>query len=267
VANIRIILFSFSITLVLISSNSLAQSTVDYDKLVSAGQDTKPSTFEEYLVQLAWKNNPSNEALSYKVEIEKQEKSIARKEWTRNLTLGSNLNESNYPYFLVNYLKIKEIGGRKIDLTAIPSIVTYPLWNIGVGVNIGDLIVRKHKIGIADQKIKIAEADVNQQKLKIRAETLNRYQKYLSSIEILKARVQALTTADANKEMINQLFEANKANFEDVNTSNGTYYESIESKIQADLDVKIAKINIEEIVGVKWDVLERFKVQFKPSKD
>ncbi len=254
-----VLLSFFFLTEVTIAQISNA---VDFEKIVPTGE-TKPTNFEDYLVSLAWKNNPSNDALGYKVEFEKQERGVAKKEWTRNLTLGSNLNESNYPYFLVNYLNKKQINGRDIDLTKIPTVVTYPLWNIGIGVNIGDLIVRKHKIKAADQKIKIAEADVNQQKLKIRAETLSRYQKYISTFEVLKARIQSLSTAEANKAFIADLWSENKVKFEDSNEANKTYFEALEAKINADLEVKLAKINVEEIVGIKWEVLEKFKGTFK----
>jgi outer membrane protein TolC len=257
-----ILILSISVLVNTVFAQNMNSNAVDFEKIVPTGE-TKPTNFEDFLVSLAWKNNPSNDVLSYKVEFEKQEKSIAKKEWTRNLSLATNLNESNYPYFLVNYLKIDSIGGRAIDQKKIPSVVTYPLWNLGVGINFGDLFVRKHKMKAADQKIKIAEAEINQQKLKIRAETLARYQKYVSSFEVLKVRIQSLTTAEANKVFIADLWSENKVKFEDSNEANKTYYEASEAKVNAELELKLAKINVEEIVGIKWEVLERYKATFK----
>jgi outer membrane protein TolC len=229
--------------------------------------DAKPAEFEDYLVQLALKNNPSYESLTNQVTVKKEEIQLARKDWTRNLTSAINFNESNYPYFLVNYLGQKTFLGSQIDLAKIPSVVSYPLWNIGVGVNFGDLIVRKHKVKIAEEKVKIAEFDILDNKSKIKAEVLARYQTYLSTIEVLKIRLQSLDAAESSKNQLASLFAVNKVKFEDYSKANKDYFDALENKLKGDTEVKLAKIKLETILGVKWDTVEKVKTTYDDKKN
>ena len=110
----------------------------------SSPLSTRPLTFEDYLVQLAWINSPEAEGGKYEIEVRKQEIELAKKDWTRNLSTGLNFNDVSFPYFLVNTLGVEKVFNRQIDLTKLPTVATYPLWQIGVGVNVGDILVRKH---------------------------------------------------------------------------------------------------------------------------
>ena len=226
---------------------------------------SKPKDFEEYLVQLAWKNDPGEDGLDSEVKVRKEEVSLAKKDWTRNLSTAINFNESNFPYFLTNYLGITRWLGKEIDQTKIPSVVTYPLWNIGIGVNIGDLLVRKHKIIIANEKVKIAESDIQLRKLRLKSEVLTRYQAYLESFQVLKIRIQSLDAAEANKTQIASLFSLNKAKFEDYNTANKAFYDASESKIKAETDIKVTRIKLEELIGVKWETIEKIKATYEST--
>ena len=64
----------------------------------------KPTTFEEYLVLLAWQNSPELEGQKYDIDARKEEISLAKKEWTRNIQAGLNMNDVSFPYNLVNTL-------------------------------------------------------------------------------------------------------------------------------------------------------------------
>jgi outer membrane protein TolC len=218
--------------------------------------DVRPATFEEYLVQLAWKNSPELEGSGYQIEAGRQEISLAKKEWTRNLQAGLNFNDVSFPYFVRYGLGIKEIGNHIVDTTRFTRIATSPLWQIGVSLNFGDLIVRKYKVKYAQNKVKISEADQNFKKQKLRGEILKRYQEYLSAKDILKVRLQSLDAAEANKTQISNLFSVNKAKFEDYNTANKAYFDALENKVRGEGDIKLKKIALEELLGCKWERLE-----------
>lgn len=244
---------------------SLAQSNGTLNENKSP-LNNRPATFEEYLVQLALINSPEAEGGKYEVEVRKQEIELAKKDWTRNLTTGLNFNDVSFPYFLVNTVGVEKIFGRQIDLTKLPTVATYPLWQIGIGVNVGDIFVRKHKVKAAESRRKISEMDLNLVKQKIKAEVLKRYQEYLVSIEILKVRLQSLDAAEANKIQISNLFSVNKASFQDFNESNKTFTDALEAKIKAESDIKIRKIAIEELTGVKWETVEKIKLTYDFKK-
>ena len=229
---------------------------------VAPFEGVKPKDFEDYLVQLAWKNDNVQEGLYSEVNVRKEEIFLAKNDWTRNLTGAINMNESNFPYFLTNYLGQTTYLGKQIDLTKVNAGVNYPLWNLGFGVNFGDFIVRKSKVKIAREKEKIAEFDVLTRRQRIKAEVLTLYQNYLQAFEILKVRLLALDGAESTKVQIANLFSVNKAKFEDYNLANKAYYDALEAKLKANTDIKVATIRLEEVIGVKWENVERMKPYF-----
>jgi outer membrane protein TolC len=225
--------------------------------------ETRPASFEEYLVQLAWKNSPEIEGSTYEIEARRQEISLAKKEWTRNLQAGLNFNDVSFPYFVRYSLGIKEINGQLVDTSRFTRIATSPLWQIGVSLNFGDLIVRKHKVAYARNKVKFSESEQNFKKQKLRGEILKRYQEYLSAKDILKVRFQSLDAAEANKVQIANLFSVNKVKFEDYNTANKAYFDALENKVRGEGEIKLKKIALEELLGFKWELIEPIQDSYK----
>lgn len=214
---------------------------------------TASRDFEEYLVQIAIANNPDLQAVTHKKEIDAQEILIAKKDWLKNSLVGLNVNESNLPYFMVNTLGVRSLFGREIDLARIPNIVTYPLWNIGFGINISDMVNRKHKVKIAQERLKITDTEGVRRRTEIRAKVLQRYQKYLMAYEIYKIRLQALDIAETNQKNVTELFKVNKAKLDDYGSANKMYFDALEGKAKAEIDIKIARFDLEEVLGVKWE--------------
>ena len=215
--------------------------------------EIRPIAFEDYLVQQAWQNSFELEGSRYEVEARGQEITLAKKDWTKNLIAGVNLNEISYQY-LVN----KPIAPATVN--------NYPLWNVGAGINFGELIVRKHKVKYAESKKKISEADQNFKKQKLKGEVLRRYQEYLTTFEVFKVRIQALDAAESNKNQIQSLFSVNKVQFEDYNTANKAYYDALENKVKGEFDIKIKRISLEEILGTKWENVEKVKATYDEKK-
>ncbi len=251
------------LVVILISTfSSFAQKIVAQNENVSPVSNMRPSTFEDYLVQLAWTNSPEQEGFKYEIDAKKQDVELAKKEWTRNLLAGVNINDVSLPYNLYYTFGVRSLLGRPIDKERISTIATIPFWQIGAGVNFGDLINRKYKIKGAEDKRKMVESDLNLSKQKIKAEVLKRYQEYLVAIEILKVRLQSLDASESNKTQISSLFAINKASFQDYNEANKTYVEALESKIRSESEVKIKRLAIEELIGVKWESVEKVKVTY-----
>ena len=227
---------------------------------------TRPNSFEEYLVQLTINNSPELEGAKYEIEARNQEIGIAKKEWMRNFQGGLNFNEVSVPYFVKYSLGVDQIGGRLIDTSRFSRIATYPLWNIGLGINLNDLVSRKYKVKFAEQKKKISEAEMTFKRQKLRAEVLKRYQEFLASFEVLKVRLQALDVAEANRSQLSNLFALNKARFEDYNLSTKTFFDAQESKVKAEADTRIKKISLEEMIGVRWEAIESIKATYEEKK-
>ncbi len=221
---------------------------------------TRPTSFDEYLVQLAITNSPELEGAKYEIEARNQEIGIAKKEWLRNFQAGLNINDVSVPYFVKYTLGIDQIGGRVIDFS---RIVPSPLWNIGIGINLADISSRKNKVKFAEQRKKVGETEMTLRRQRLRAEVLKRYQEFLTTYEVLKVRVQALDVADANRTQLSNLFSLNKARFEDYNLSTKTFFDAQEGKVKAEADTRIKKIALEELIGVKWETVERIKTTYE----
>jgi outer membrane protein TolC len=204
------------------------------------GGTEKPQNFEDYLVQLAIQNNPNIEGLSQEVSIRKEEIKVVKSDWKRNILIGYNLNESNFPYLLKNTFGVEKLFGRVIDQSRVPQVVTYPLWNAGIQFNIG-------------------ESEVSSKKNKIRGEVLKAWNTFRSAQEVLKVRIQVLDVTEANKVQISELFSLNKAKFEEYNMANKSYFDALEGKIKAEWDIKAAKAALEEVISSKWESIEKIK--------
>jgi outer membrane protein TolC len=212
----------------------------------------RPTNIEDYLVQLAWNYSPEAESSRYEIDAHSQEIQLAHKDWTRNLNAAINLNDVSLPALSVQPAN-----------PSLPRIATYPLWQVGLGVNFGDLIQRKNKVKYAIDKKKMSEAALNFNKNKIKAEVLKRYQELLVAQEILKVRLQSLDVAQTNKTQISSLFSVTKASFEEYNQANKAFFEASESKLKAQSDIRIKQIALEEMIGVKWESVEKMKVNFE----
>jgi outer membrane protein TolC len=223
----------------------------------------RPPNFEDYLVQIAWQSNPDLEGHKYEIDARKHEITLAKKDWTRFLQAGINLNDVTLPSYLYYNLNVKKVLGNDIDPKRFTQIATFPMWNVGLGISFGDLMMRKNKVKYAENRRKMSESDLNAHKQKIRAEVLKRYQEFLLAQDILKVRIQVLDVAQANKTQMESLFAVNKIAFADLNHANKAYFDALEAKMQYDATVKLKKIAMEEILGVRWETVDRIKGNFE----
>ena len=81
----------FFLYLFLISFTIQAQ-ILDFNQVIP-GEERRPASFEEYLVQLAWTNNPQSKILDNNKAIANYEVDLAKWEWTDNMSAQFNLNE------------------------------------------------------------------------------------------------------------------------------------------------------------------------------
>ena len=143
-----------------------------------------------------------------------------------------------------------------------PDAFARPGFNYGIGVNVGGIITSQWDRKIAETEVRIADEEIKQQKLLIRMEVLSRYRKYLMTQEILKARTQAAEDATTTYTILQELFRQGKTNVEDYNSAAISYFNAIEQRERSTTEVEIAKLMLEEMIGVGWEVAERYKAQY-----
>ncbi|MFK8055502.1 MAG: TolC family protein [Saprospiraceae bacterium] len=220
-----------------IAASAFAQSTIDYDDIV-APADASPKTFEDYIVQRAWFNNASTQILDANVEIANLDKTAAKRSWIDQINANVNLNSQR-----------QEVGFLNNQYLA-------PGFNYGLGINAGGLINNKLRIRRADQDIKIAEAEQNQEKLQFRAMVLDRLEQFDNARELLTIRRNAEIDAETNYTLVQSLYDQGKAQFEDLAQASEVYFRSVEATSVAKSRVSRTRLRVEEAVGVPYSKLE-----------
>lgn len=213
----------------------------NFDEIVQP-VDKRAKEFKELLVQLAWLNNPMHDALKSEQLIADQNIEIEKRAWTRDITVSFNINEGN-------------IAPRADNLF-------FPIYNLGATFNIGHIITMPHRIKIAKEQHKITAYNIDQQKLKIRGEVLRRYQTYLGSIELLKARTEAVENLLSTFLITKENFNQGLATLEEFNIAADFYSRAVSNKVISDSEVLIHKLSLEELIGV---TLEKVEKGFRPK--
>ncbi len=134
--------------------------------------------------------------------------------------------------------------------------IFFPRYNLGINLNLGTIATQKSKNRIKEREIAMAEHKVNQQKLLIRAETLERYEKLYAAHEIYKTRVQIEQDAKANYLLIANLYKTDEKTFDEFNEASSAYQGAIESRIKAESERRIALYRLEEIIGITWELVK-----------
>ena len=218
---------------------------VDFDKVVTPSE-MGTRDFKEFLVQIAWLNSPENEALEFEKKIKELEVKTTRKEWTNDLQLTFNLNETHlFPQ-------------EQLD-PDLPIITLFPQYNFSATFKLGRFLNQKHNVDMAKERVKIADADLNQKKLQVRMEVLKRYEEFEQQVEILKATSKAEDDASSTYTLITDLFKVDKATAEDYLAASTSYHTAVEKRIRANSEMNIAKLRVEEMIGISLDEARRLR--------
>jgi len=234
----KLLLFGF----LCIAIQSNAQE-VNFD-LVVPPDNVRAASFEDYLVQVAWRNRPESKILQKKVNIAEFGVKAQKREWLNafNANFGFNSVKDTITFFQNRYLG--------------------PGYNYGLSLSLGHLFTNGPKVKMAEEKVEIENFNLKTEKLSIRREVLQRYHKYLLAIETLKARQQAEEDAFANYQLISELFKKNRADFDEANKASITYHDTKEKRLAAETEIAITKLELEEMLGVKWEQVSKYKERY-----
>ncbi|MBP6825136.1 MAG: TolC family protein [Saprospiraceae bacterium] len=229
--------YTISLSMLICLNGVVNAQQADFDFVVQP-VEAKARDLSEYLVQLAWLNNPESAVAQEEVKVAQDEARNTRKEWMRDVQLTFNLNEAN--------LRGADTLGN----------VFFPRYNFGVGVNLYNILSQGSKNKVSKREINIAEHKVNQRKLEIRAETLSRYAIFKFTKEIVKTRTLAEQEIHANYVLIQQLYKTDEKTFEEYITASSAYYQAQEGRMKAENEALLAKYRLEEMIGLKWEQVQ-----------
>lgn len=217
---------------------------MDFSRVVTP-QDQSPRTFEDQLVQWAWYNSPGNAIYKEQIEIAAKRKNLT---WWELLDARAtfNINESHF--------QSDSIRNSSDMVIANPSNnLFFPRYNFGISFNLGAILSRPTRTKIAESELKIAEYEEQQQKLRVRAEVLQRYEDHELALEVLKFKTQAAEEGESIYTLVLEQFENDKVDFKDYSAASEAHHRANEAKAVAKARVNKARIYIEELIGIPWD--------------
>ncbi len=227
------LLFIFG--LLAITHLAISQS-IDYNKIILPDKATNIE-FEEKLVQLAWKNHPSNKTVYNNLSAAQYETKALSAEWLNTLRISGNLNEFN----------IKSSG----DLNDRSQF--FPRYNFGLILPLGVFVSTPNNVKRGRQLEMVAENNINAQKLAMRAEVLKLYNEFLMHKEIFNLRSQELDEATSNFVLIEQRFKSGEEQYERYSQGLSSLNRVKIDRVQAQANYLNAKLSIEELIGIKLE--------------
>ena len=225
-----------NIVLLLLVSSPLFGQNVDYNKIILP-ETSQTSEFEEKLVQLAWKNHPTNEAVRREVNIAAYDVKQSNIAWLDNIRVTGNMNE-----FTIN--KAADPFGRA---------AFYPKYNIGASVSLGTFFNVPYTIKKSREVLAISEANVNTQKLMVRNTVLKLYNEFLMRERIYKLQSQALLDNETSHKMAEQRFRNGEIDFATYSASLEVYNDVMVAHLQAERDYKNAELDLEQWIGMRLE--------------
>lgn len=233
-----------TITILIFFSIFAHAQKIDYDQVIPIA-DSLDLPLEEKLVRIAWENYPKNKVLQHQIGYEMEQYELARNSWKESLNFNTQFS----------------LGSSPIDTLGSPNPMrsdnnTNTGFGVGLSVNIGALLNNKQKAKVAMEKVKMAEEELNVQRLLIRAEVLKRYQVYQSAITILRLRTQSAEDVYSAYILAKTQYENGEIPFPEYNQAVLLYTNTTEAKAEYDSKVLLSKIALEEIIGVPLEQVQ-----------
>lgn len=215
----------------------LAQN-IDYNKIIlpEGAQDV---SFEEKLVQLAWKNNPETQIYQEETVLAKEDLKASKTLWTDYFGVAGNLNEFN----------INAVTGN--DPTQQNQF--FPRYNVYGRLPLSMVFHDPHKKKAAASRVKITEHRVNALKLEIRAMVLKLYQDVKLSESVWLIRQQTMADEESNFLLVEQKFKNGEALVEEYMRAQRSRNDIKIQVAIAESDYIKAKLELEKIIGLRLE--------------
>ncbi len=127
---------------------------------------------------------------------------------------------------------------------------------IGLFVNIASIIQKPIIVKQSKEELEIAKLAADEYLLTIEADVKSRYFRYLQAVTSLRVRNQVLIDIEALYKQVKYKFERGESTFENYNISLVSLAKQKQDIIEAEAAVLIAKSSLEELVGVKLEVVK-----------
>jgi outer membrane protein TolC len=195
-------------------------------------------------VQLAWQNYTENRNFELNILAADKAIGLAKAGWLDLLSLQLNVNSRT----------IGSFGQFRVDDA---DNQFFPWYNIGLNLSPSRFITTPAEIKLAQFDYEQSVNNLHTQKLRIRAETLTRYEVYRHNLEQLKVISENYETANSTFILIRERFNKGESTLEEFNAASLARIGALTGKMGGELQVRLAKISLEELLGVKLEDVVR----------
>ncbi|MEM9388895.1 MAG: TolC family protein [Bacteroidota bacterium] len=221
------------IWVIIIISNTVWGQKIDYNKVILP-RNSGSISLEERLVQLAWQNNPASEIAQKNIGVSEYRVNIAKWDWLSRIVVSGNINE-----FTIDQ------ENERAEF--------FPRYNFALNVPLGVFAKQPMETRMVRQQLYIEQEKLNQLKLEIRAEVLKRYENYKRDMKIADLLGEVLSeTKTVYDNVKGQINTGQLVVGENYDISERFKRAQID-KIKADAQVKISKLSLEEMIGIKYE--------------
>lgn len=206
---------------------------VDYTKIIAPYDSIPVVVYIEKLVSVAWENYPKNHSyLSKKNEAIENVKQ-ARNSWMNNLNLFTSFNSYN--------------NSESQNFTIVPNL------GLGLSLNVGSIYSLPGKIKIAKEELKIADNEINAQKLYIRSQVISRFNDVMLNMDLLKLQTEAVVELKMTVTAVKEKFLKGEISIEEYNKVYVAYTVAKERAITSESNYRTSKAYLEELLGVNLE--------------
>ncbi len=226
------------IVFAIIISRAFAQQ-VDYNKIILPDEAANIS-FEEKLVQLAWKNNPASAIVQGEAKVAQYEAKAAGGKWLGLFGAQGNLNE----------FTIKRFTGSSDNTT---NSLFYPRYNVYVNLPLSTFTDLGNAKKAARQRVNITQEKVNLTKLDLRATVLKLYSEHRKNEDILNIYKEAMEDEESTYLVVEQKFKNGQVSVEDYMNSQKSRNDQRIQLRNSENEYRKSKLDLEAVIGVRLE--------------
>lgn len=207
---------------------------------ISKAQEPQVSVLEEVsyvyiekLVAIAKDNYPRVKAHNSRLKMAEAAITAARLNWLSPLSLS-------YVYSPANTLNLSN-----------PTF--FSGYQIGFSMNLGGVLQTPGLVKRSKEELKIARLDFDEYLATLATQVKTRYFAYLQAVKVLKLVSQSTLDAQNSFTLMKYKFERGEVVFTDYNSAATSLTTSTQGRIAAEIDVLVAKTELEELLGIKLE--------------
>jgi outer membrane protein TolC len=228
------------ITLLFFSQIAQAQTP---KKPVYRTDTMRVSDIRERLVQLAMQN-PVYEMADHAAIAANDQIKVAKSAYLGLFAFQANINQFT-------------ITGAPKTSTGQSVPYYYPLYNFSLNVPFDIFTRTTNTVKIAKQNYYISTAAKNQRFREIKADVLTKYENYLLAKQLVELQGKITQSEYATLKRSESDFAENLIKLEEVESTQKSYINEQVKSLSLQRDLNITKIELERIIGVKIEEVER----------